>query len=412
MTTAASEGAASNGAAGREPLLQVEGFSGGYVDGIEIIHDIALDVFRDEILTIIGPNGAGKSTLLKAIVGALPFERGRRSFQGTDVSGWSTPRMIAAGVGYVPQVDNVFTSMSIRENLEMGGYMRESGVPERIDEVLAMFPDLESRPGERASRLSGGQRQMLAMARALMLDPVLLCLDEPTAALSPAMRGELLARIYRIHLSGVGILMVEQNATEALVWSDRGLVMVDGEAGAAGLGHGHAGQPRGGQGLLGPGRRRGILDGRRVATIDIAQLVTVGIIVGSIIALGAMGLTLIFGVLGIGEFSHGDKMGWGMFLAFFVVSSEGANLGFAGGQFGSLSFGWGLVVGLIVAMVGVAALSVVMERLVYRRLRNAGGSFFIFAIRVVGHVDHAARGAPADLGTIEPPLHAGHPSRD
>ncbi len=220
----------------RTPLLQVGEFSGGYVDGIDIIHDVALDLYQDEILTIIGPNGAGKSTLLKAIVGALPFERGRRVFQGEDVSGWSTPRMIASGVGYVPQVDNVFTSMSIRENLEMGGYMRRSGLQDRIAEVLAMFPDLEGRPRERASRLSGGQRQMLAMARALMLDPVMLCLDEPTAALSPAARGELLARIYNIHMSGVGILMVEQNATEALVWSDRAVVMVDGDKALEGTG--------------------------------------------------------------------------------------------------------------------------------------------------------------------------------
>lgn len=220
----------------RQPLFQVEAFTGGYVEGIEIIHDVALDLYQDEILTIIGPNGAGKSTLLKAIVGALPFERGRRVFQGQDVSGWSTPRMIAAGIGYVPQVDNVFTTMSIQENLEMGGYMRKEGLRERIAEVLAMFPDLESRPRERASRLSGGQRQMLAMARALMLDPVMLCLDEPTAALSPSARGELLSRIYNIHLSGVGILMVEQNATEALVWSDRGVVMVDGEKAIEGTG--------------------------------------------------------------------------------------------------------------------------------------------------------------------------------
>jgi len=217
-------------------MLRVEAFSGGYVDGIDIIHDVAIDLFRDEILTIIGPNGAGKSTLLKAAVGALPFERGRRSFQGEDVSGWSTPRMIAAGIGYVPQVDNVFTSLSIRENLEMGGYMRQAGLGDRIAEVLAMFPDLESRPNERASRLSGGQRQMLAMGRALMLDPVMLCLDEPTAALSPAARGELFSRIYKIHMSGVGILMVEQNATEALVWSDRAVVMVDGEIALEGTG--------------------------------------------------------------------------------------------------------------------------------------------------------------------------------
>ena len=241
----------------RQPLLQVEAFFGGYVDGIDIIHDVALDLYRDEILTIIGPNGAGKSTLLKAIVGALPYERGTRSFQGEDVSGWSTPRMIAAGVGYVPQVDNIFTSMSITENLEMGGYMRKEGLRERIAEVLAMFPDLEGRPRERASRLSGGQRQMLAMARALMLDPIMLCLDEPTAALSPAARGELLSRIYRIHMSGVGILMVEQNATEALVWSDRGVVMVDGEKALEGTGTDMLTSPEVGRAFLGQAEGEG-----------------------------------------------------------------------------------------------------------------------------------------------------------
>ncbi len=220
----------------REPLLRVASLSGGYVNGIDIIHSVDLDLYQDEMLTIIGPNGAGKSTLLKAVVGALPYERGQRRFGRQDVSGWTTPEMIAAGVGYVPQINNVFTSLSIRENLEMGGYTRRSGLQRRIAEVLAMFPDLESRPRERASRLSGGQRQMLAIARALMLDPVMLCLDEPTAALAPAARGQLFAQIYEIHATGVGILMVEQNATEALTWSDRGVVMVNGEAAFEGTG--------------------------------------------------------------------------------------------------------------------------------------------------------------------------------
>lgn len=235
----------------RQPLLQVGGFSGGYVDGIDIIHDVNLDLFGDEILTIIGPNGAGKSTLLKAIVGALPHERGARLFQGKDVSGWSTPRMIGAGVAYVPQVDNVFASLSIHENLEMGGFMRKTGLRQRIDEVLATFPELERRPSERASRLSGGQRQMLAMARALMLDPIMLCVDEPTAALSPAARGDLFSRIYQIHQSGVGILMVEQNATEALVWSDRAVVMVDGECALEGSGLDLLTSPEVGRAFLG-----------------------------------------------------------------------------------------------------------------------------------------------------------------
>ena len=237
----------------RSPILRVREFSGGYLDGIDIIHDVELDLYADEILTIIGPNGAGKSTLLKAVVGALPYERGQRFFQSDEVSGWPTPRMIAAGIGYVPQVDNVFTSLSVRENLEMGGFMRQSGLRERIGEVLAMFPVLEARPTERASRLSGGQRQMLAMARALMLDPVLLCLDEPTAALSPAARGELFSRIYQIHMSGVGILMVEQNATEALVWSDRAVVMVDGEKAIEGSGRELLTSPEVGHAFLGYG---------------------------------------------------------------------------------------------------------------------------------------------------------------
>ena len=213
----------------RTPLLEVGALSGGYVEGVDIVHDVDLQVFRDEILTIIGPNGAGKSTVIKAAVGALPYERGRRIFNRADASGWDTARMIAAGVGYVPQTNNVFGTMSIRENLEMGGYMRSGDVGARIDEVLELFPVLRERPRERANRLSGGQRQMLAIARALMLDPQLLCLDEPTASLSPAARGDIFALIYRIHRSGVGVVLVEQNAVEALVYSDRAVVMVNGE---------------------------------------------------------------------------------------------------------------------------------------------------------------------------------------
>ncbi len=213
----------------REPLLRAERISGGYLGGVDIIHDVDLTLFADEVVTIIGPNGAGKSTLLKALMGALPHTRGRRILQGRDVSALDAPRMVAAGVGYVPQRENVFASLSIRENLEMGGYRRRGDLEERIETVLEMFPALRERPRERASRLSGGQRQMLAIARALMLDPLLLCLDEPTASLSPAARAEIFERVALVHADGVGVLLVEQNATEALGWSDRGVVMVNGE---------------------------------------------------------------------------------------------------------------------------------------------------------------------------------------
>ena len=213
----------------RQPLLSVIGISGGYVSGGDIIHDVDLELYPEEIVTIIGPNGAGKSTLLKAIMGALPHARGLRRLQGADVSRLDAPQMVAAGVGYVPQLENVFVSLSIRENLEMGGYRRRGDLAERMDAVFAMFPPLRERPRERASRLSGGQRQMLAIARALMLDPVLLCLDEPTASLSPAARVEIFERVALVHEAGVGVLLVEQNATEALGWSHRGVVMVNGE---------------------------------------------------------------------------------------------------------------------------------------------------------------------------------------
>ncbi len=215
-----------NGAAA---LVRIRGLTAGYVSGIDIIHDVDLEMRADEIVTIIGPNGAGKSTLIKGLMGALPYIEGERYLGGEDVSDLDAPRMVAAGAGYVPQRENVFASLSIRENLEMGGYRRHGDLEQRIDQVLEMFPALRERPRERASRLSGGQRQMLAIARALMLDPQLLCLDEPTASLSPAARVEIFELVANVHEGGVGVLLVEQNATEALRWSDRGVVMVNGE---------------------------------------------------------------------------------------------------------------------------------------------------------------------------------------
>ncbi len=208
-------------------LLRAEGVSAGY-GGVEIIHAADLRIAPGEIVTIIGPNGAGKSTLLKAVFGTLRPTAGRVTFRDQDMTQAPAPKMVAAGASFVPQTENVFPSLSVRENLEMGGYRRRTGLRERIAEVLSLFPDLARRPSERASRLSGGQRQALAIGRALMLDPVLLLLDEPTASLSPIMRSEIFDRLLSIRDSGVALLMVEQNAKEALAVSDRGYVMVSG----------------------------------------------------------------------------------------------------------------------------------------------------------------------------------------
>jgi len=210
------------------PLLEAVDVTTGYGE-LEIVHRVSIQTEPGEIVTIIGPNGAGKSTLLKAIAGVLPKFSGNVSFDGRDVTKLNAPKMVALGASFVPQTDNVFPSLSIRENLEMGGYQRTSGTSARVAEVLRMFPELERRPGEQASNLSGGQRQALAIGRALMLDPRLLMLDEPTAALSPVMREEIFDRVEEIRDRGVAVLMVEQNAKEALARSDRGYVLVAGE---------------------------------------------------------------------------------------------------------------------------------------------------------------------------------------
>jgi ABC-type branched-subunit amino acid transport system ATPase component len=209
-------------------LLEVRELTAGYGD-VTIVRGVSMHVAPGEIVTIIGPNGAGKSTLLKAIFGSLRPSSGQVSLNDRDVTGIPAHAMVQAGAAFVPQTNNVFPSLSIKENLEMGAFRRKEGTAERMAELLGRFPDLATRPSELAMRLSGGQRQALAMCRALMLDPLLLLVDEPTAALSPMMRQELFAQIQSIRDSGVAVLMVEQNAREALAISDRGYVLVNGQ---------------------------------------------------------------------------------------------------------------------------------------------------------------------------------------
>jgi len=210
------------------PLLNARGVVSGYGE-VHILKGVSVSVNRGEIVTIIGPNGAGKSTLLKAIFGLLPVIEGEITFAGDPVTGLSTEALVRRGVGFVPQTNNVFRTLSVRENLEMGAFIRDEGITDRMDWVLDVFPALKPRLSERAGRLSGGQRQMVAIARALMLDPKILLLDEPSASLSPIMAETVFERISDINQQGMAALLVEQDARHALSLSHRGYVLAAGE---------------------------------------------------------------------------------------------------------------------------------------------------------------------------------------
>ena len=209
-------------------LLTASDVVAGYGEA-EILHGVSVTVAEGEIVTIIGPNGCGKSTLMKAIVGLVRVRTGSVTFRGDDITGVPPEMIVRTGLCYVPQTSNVFPSLTIRENLEMGAFVRSDDFRGRIDEMFQLFPDLAMRPGRKAGSLSGGQRQMLAIGRALMLDPRLLILDEPSAGLSPAMTNMVFERIREINRSGVSVLLVEQNARQALQMSSRGYVLTAGE---------------------------------------------------------------------------------------------------------------------------------------------------------------------------------------
>ena len=211
-----------------KPILECNGIAAGYVKGLNILQGIDLVVFEGEIISIIGPNGAGKSTLLKAIMGLINVSAGRFFINGVEKTNLSTHKIINEGIGYVPQVENVFPSLTIEENLEIGAWSLTKNRKSSITKVLKDFPLLNERKKEKAGNLSGGQRQILALARALVTSPNLLLLDEPSAGLSPVAINEVFKTIKEINEKNVSILLVEQNAKRALKFSNRGYVLDQG----------------------------------------------------------------------------------------------------------------------------------------------------------------------------------------
>ena len=212
-----------------------ENMTGGY-GGADIISSCTITVNRGEIVAILGPNGAGKSTAMKAMLGLLNLKSGKVSIDGKDISKLTPQDRVREGISFVPQTRNVFTGLSVQENLEMGAYLREENFEEIINEIYELFPILKEKKSQLVGELSGGQRQQVALGRALMIKPSVLMLDEPTAGVSPIVMDELFDHILKVKKTNVAIIMVEQNAKQALSIADRGYVLVTGENKFSGTG--------------------------------------------------------------------------------------------------------------------------------------------------------------------------------
>jgi len=210
-----------------EPFLIGDAMTGGY-GGADILHSCTIAVEKGEIAVIVGPNGAGKSTAMKAVFGMLKIREGQVRLNGEDITTLTPQARVAKGMGFVPQTNNIFPSMTVEENLEMGAFIRTDEIRETMEQIYDLFPILRDKRRQAAGELSGGQRQQVAVGRALMTKPSVLMLDEPTAGVSPIVMDELFDRIIEIARTGISILMVEQNARQALEIADKGYVLVQG----------------------------------------------------------------------------------------------------------------------------------------------------------------------------------------
>jgi ABC-type branched-subunit amino acid transport system ATPase component len=217
-------------------VVDVQNITAGYLPGVNILNGCSLTASKGELIGIIGPNGAGKSTLLKSIFGQVKVREGSILLNGDDITGLAANKLVAKGVGFVPQNNNVFPSLSIEENLQMGLYQKPKMYEERLEFVTSIFAELGKRLKQRAGSLSGGERQMVAMSRALMMDPAVLLLDEPSAGLSPVRQDEAFIRVSEINKAGVTTIMVEQNARRCLQICDRGYVLDQGRDAYTGSG--------------------------------------------------------------------------------------------------------------------------------------------------------------------------------
>ncbi len=220
----------------RSEILSASGLVAGYLPGVDILRGCSLRIAEGELIGVIGPNGAGKSTFIKAVFGLVKVRSGTVLLRSEDITNLATHELVAKGVGYVPQIQNVFARLTVAENLEMGLYLRHRELAARLAEIYELFPLLKTRHRQKAGSMSGGERQLLAMGRALMMRPSVLLLDEPSAGLSPIAQDEVFARVKQINQTGVSVLIVEQNARRCLQICDRGYVLDQGRDAYEGTG--------------------------------------------------------------------------------------------------------------------------------------------------------------------------------
>lgn len=237
-----------------QPILEVEDVYAGYVKDLDILQGVNFKIYPGELVAVIGPNGAGKSTLAKTIFGLLNPHKGKIIFKGQNIAGLKSDQIVQRGMCYVPQLANVFPSLSVEENLEMGAFISNAPLKPLKDKIFTMFPKLAERRRQRAGTLSGGERQMLAMGKALMLEPSLLLLDEPSAALSPILVNSVFEQIKAINQTGKAIVLVEQNARKALEMAHRGYVLESGRDRFTGPGLELLNDPKVGELYLGAGK--------------------------------------------------------------------------------------------------------------------------------------------------------------
>ena len=341
--------------------------------GVDIIKNINLEVKQGEIVVIVGPNGAGKSTAMKALLGMLKLTDGGVSFAEDDITFMLPQDRVNLGIAFVPQTQNVFTGMSVEENLEMGGFIRSDDIRLTIEDIYNLFPILKEKRNQNAGELSGGQRQQVAFGRALMTKPKILMLDEPTAGVSPIVMDELFSRIIEVGKTGVGILMVEQNAKQALNIADRGYVLVNGMNSREGSG----------QDLLNnPEVRKSFLGGKMIDILNslvvlLNFIIIPGITYGSQLALGALGVTFVYAVLRFANFAHGELMSFGaMITILFTWFFQSSNIGLGILPTALLALPFGIIATII--------LSLISDKFVFKYYRQQKSVPVVLAMVSIG----------------------------